>query len=333
MKYAIIILITILFNIPTYSQTVIQGKVTDSKELPIVGANVYFKGTYEGTTVDSKGNFKFISELKGEQILIISYISYKSCEKQIDLDRTIQFLYIELKESSLHVDAVRITAGTFNASDEKRAVVLKPIDIVTTASSEGDIYGALNTLPGTQKVGEKGEIFVRGGEGYESKTYMDGMLVQKPYSSSMPDVPSRGRFSPFLFSGTVFSTGGYSAEYGQALSSALILKTNDLPEKDVTGISLMSVGGSISHTKRWKNTSFTLSGDYTNLSPYYFLVKQNLKWKKAPNSAGGNIIFRQKVGKRGMIKSFGTYSHSGSRLIYNNYETDSDQLIDLMISY
>lgn len=32
----------------------------------------------------------------------------------------------------------------------------------------------------------------------------------------------RGRFSPILLSGTVFRTDGYSAEYGQALSSALI---------------------------------------------------------------------------------------------------------------
>ncbi len=330
MKSSIFILLFILLNISVYSQTIIRGKVSDSRNSPIIGANVYFKGTYEGTTVDSEGNFKFKTDLKGNQILIVSYISYLAHEKEINLDSTIQFLEIILKESSLHVDAVRITAGTFDASDEKRAVVLKPIDIVTTASSEGDIYGALNTLPGTQKVGEKGEIFVRGGEGYESKTYMDGMLVQKPYSSSMPDVPSRGRFSPFLFSGTVFSTGGYSAEYGQALSSALILKTNGLPEKDVTGISLMSVGGSISHTKRWNKTSFSISGDYTNLAPYYSLVKQNLKWEKAPNNGGGNIIFRQKVGKRGMIKSFGTYNHSSSRLIYNNYESDSNQLIDLM---
>jgi hypothetical protein len=35
-------------------------------------------------------------------------------------------------------------------------------------------------------------------------------------------VPSRGRFS-ILFSGMSFSTGGYSAEYEEALSSVLLL--------------------------------------------------------------------------------------------------------------
>ena len=45
----------------------------------------------------------------------------------------------------------------------------------------------------------------------------------------MPDVPGRGRFSPFMFGGTVFSTGGYSAEYGQALSGVInIITKRDL---------------------------------------------------------------------------------------------------------
>jgi len=45
------------------------------------------------------------------------------------------------------------------------------------------------------------------------------MVVQNPFYSSVPDIPSRGRFLAFLFKGTVFSSGGYSAQYGQALSS------------------------------------------------------------------------------------------------------------------
>ncbi|NJO91186.1 MAG: Plug domain-containing protein [Chloroflexia bacterium] len=206
---------------------------------------------------------------------------------------------------------------------------MRPLDIVTTASGEGDIYGALNTMPGTQSVGEEGGIFVRGGEGYETKTYIDGMLVKSPYSSSMPDVPSRGKFSPFLFSGTMFSTGGYSAEYGQALSSALILKTNALPEKDVSSITLMSVGLGASHTKRWEKTSLSANVDYTNLSPYYGLAKQDIDWKKAPEGLSGSLLFRQKVGNSGMIKSFASFSKDNSLLNYPNIEYGGVDLINL----
>ena len=102
---------------------------------------------------------------------------------------------------------VVITAGAFEASDEKKAVILNSIDIVTTAGATADIAGALNTLPGTQAVGEEGRLFVRGGAAYETRTFIDGLFVQNPYNASVPNLPARGRFSPFLFKGTSFSTG------------------------------------------------------------------------------------------------------------------------------
>ena len=66
---------------------------------------------------------------------------------------------------------------------------------------------------------------MRGGDAVESKTIVDGLLIQNPYDSSVPHIPQRGRFTPFEFEGTVFSTGGYSAQYGQALSSVVDLTT------------------------------------------------------------------------------------------------------------
>ena len=78
-------------------------------------------------------------------------------------------------------------------------------------------------MPGAQQIGEQEGLFVRGGTGEETKQFIDGTLVNNPYYTSVPDIATRGRFSPFLFKGTVFSTGGYSALYGQALSSAVIL--------------------------------------------------------------------------------------------------------------
>src|SRR5690606_36388454 len=140
------------------------------------------------------------------------------------------------------LDAVVITAGVFEASDEIKHATLKPLDIVTTAGATGDVTGALNTLPGTQKVGETGRLFVRGGADSEPRTFIDGMWVQDRYYSTGGNIPGRGRCSPFLFKGTNFSTGGYSAEYSQALSSTLSMKTTDFPANNKTDISLMSIG-------------------------------------------------------------------------------------------
>ena len=329
MRRLLILTISFLSFYNLNAQQIIKGIVTDSRGDAVVGAVVYIKDTYLGTNTDSLGRFKLDINNTDTNVLIVSLIGYKPFEKQISNRPVNQQLNIKLKESTNNINAVFITAGAFDASDEKKSITMRPLDIVTTASGEGDIYGALNTMPGTQKVGEEGGLFVRGGEGYETKTYMDGMLVQKPYSSSMPDVPARGRFSPFLFDGTVFSTGGYSAEYGQALSSALILNTKALADEDITSISLLSVGASASHTKRWNNTSVSLTADYTNLSPYFKLIEQDIDWLKSPESYGGNLIFRQKTNKRGMIKSFGSFSRSESHLLYPDYEAGENQLIKL----
>src|SRR5690606_19575692 len=119
---------------------------------------------------------------------------------------------------------------------------LKPLDIVTTAGSAGNIVAALQTLPGTQTVGEDGRLFVRGGEANETQTYVDGIRVAQPYGATTNNLPTRGRFSPFLFKGITFSTGGYSAEFGEALSSVLLLNTIEEPEQEQTDIALMTVG-------------------------------------------------------------------------------------------
>ncbi len=305
------------------AQTIIKGKVSDKKNNPLVGANIYFKGTYTGTTSDTNGFYSIQTTLKDSQVLIVKYMGYQTIEKPIVLKTYSIQLNFALVESTGELDQVVITAGSFEAGDKKRAVLLSSLDILTTANAEGDIYGALNMLPGAQKEGETGKIIVRGGESSEMKTFMDGVLISSPYTSRMPDIPARGRFSPFLFNGVMFSTGGYSAEYGQALSSVLVLNTNGLADETLTSISLLNVGAGLAHTQKMNTSSFTLEANYNNLAPYFAMAKHNLDWEKVPESYSGQFRFRQKTGEYGMIKSFLSYSNSQSVLNYKNYVNDT----------
>lgn len=311
----------ILINL-SFGQTTIMGKVTDQKNLPLAGANIFIQNSYDGATSDSTGNFRFKTELNGLQNLSVSFIGYQPFLKKINLDslQTIN-LSIVLVESDDQIDEVVINAGAFEASDEKKAVILRVFDIATTPSAQGDIFGALGTLPGVQKVGEDGRVFVRGGESYETKTFMDGMLVSSPYMSKMPDMPTRGRFSPMLFSGTLFSTGAYSAEYGQALSSIVDMKTNSVETQNASSISIMSVGIMASTTKCRKNSSLSLSGDYVTGALSNLINKQQVDWTKSPDGIDGTLMYRQKTGKTGMIKVFGTFNNSSSGILYPNTQT------------
>lgn len=304
-----------LLTLGLHAQITVKGKVIDKQGHPLVGANIIIKGTYDGTVTDSIGNFQL--KVNADNLtLIATYIGYISQETAINTTQNPTIINFKLKEQSNQIEGVVITAGTFETADRTRSVTLQPLDIVTTPSATGDLYGALTSLPGTATIGEDGRLFVRGGDGYESKTFIDGLLSKKPYSSNVPDLPSRGRFSPFLFSGTTFSTGGYSAEYGQALSSALILNTNSFPQKTQTDISIMSIGGGVSQTFKGKSSSISAGVEYMNLQPYYQLTTQRFEMNKYPESIGLTLVARQKFGDNGMLKIFSTYSGTQFGLQY-----------------
>jgi outer membrane cobalamin receptor len=309
-------LLLFCISLTLQAQTTITGVVIDDLGQDVIGANVFIKGSYDGTSTEADGTFNFETFEEGDHVLSITYIGFKDYENAVHLNGDTIDVNVKLQPTAANLKEIIITAGAFEASDEKKGVVLSSLDIVTTAGAAADIAGALNTLPGTQRVGETGQLFVRGGAASETRTFIDGMRVQNPFTNTVPDVPSRGRFSPFLFKGTIFSTGGYSAEYGQALSSALILNSTDLATQTSSSISLMTIGGGLSHTHAWDNASLSVSGNYINLGPYINLVPQERDWQKPFQGGDGQAIFRYKTSETGLFKLHTNYSASSLEFQY-----------------
>lgn len=293
-----------------FCQTTISGKVVNEKGNPIVGANVYLEGTYDGASTNTEGIFSFETTLKGSKTLIISALSY---ETHYEMGEVSYFknMHIKMREAINELTGVTLTAGTFKAGDNSKVAVLKPLDVVTTAGALGDFVAALQTLPGTSTVSEDGRLFVRGGAAGETQVFIDGLRVFQPFNATANNIPTRGRFSPFLFKGITFSTGGYSAEYGQALSSVLLLNTEDMPKQEKTDISLMSVGGGLGHTEIWGNQSLSFNTSYINLAPYQSIIPNNqgARWNKPYESIAGEAVFRSKA-EKSMFKLYTGFNHS-----------------------
>ncbi|WP_299536012.1 TonB-dependent receptor [Ulvibacterium sp.] len=299
-----------IFSTLLPAQTIISGTVMDNKGNPINGANVYLEGTYDGASTHENGGFSFETAETGTQTLIISMIAYETFIQVADVSY-FQNLKITLQEAINQLTGVTLTAGTFEAGDNSKVSVLKPLDIVTTAGAAGDFVGALQTLPGTSTVNEDGRLFVRGGSANETQVFIDGLRVFQPFNATANNVPTRGRFSPFLFKGITFSTGGYSAEYGQALSSVLLLNTTDLPDQEKTDIAVMSVGGGLGHTEIWGNESLSINTSYINLSPYQALIPDNqgVRWNNPYTSLSGEAVFRSK-GENSIFKLYTGFNHA-----------------------
>ncbi|GAA4464283.1 TonB-dependent receptor [Nemorincola caseinilytica] len=281
----------------------ISGKVVNNRNQPVKGASVYLDNTIDGGTTDSVGFFSFTTDETGNQTIVASEVSHATAGQPIVINGDVTGILITLKANmSRDLDAVVITAGSIDATNDKSKTVLKPLDIVTTAGSGADVVKAMQMLPGTQQTGPDNGLFVRGGDANEAAVIVDEMVVQNAFFSGAPGVATRSRFGAFQYQGVAFSSGGYSARYSQALSGILELNTTDLPDKSTINLGVNMAGAYASGVKKWKNSSLDVGGGYTNLSPFYEVVKSNFKFYKVPQGGNGNIRYAWKPNKDGILK-------------------------------
>lgn len=310
-----IVFLPLLISVFQYglTQTNISGRVTDAKGKPLVYVNILVPDSYEGTVTDSLGQFLLsLKKVRDSLTLETRLMGYKAAQQKISRAQFKKpMLFVLHPETSMLAEVV-VVAGSFEASDKKRAsAVLNTLDVLTTAGSNADVIAAIRTLPGAQNVGHQTGLFVRGGPGNETKQFVDGTLVNQPFYPSVPNIAQRNRLSPYLFKGIVFNTGGYSALYGEALSSVVILESIDLPEKSETKISLSSAFAEIGmqHLAGNKKTSFGINYNHTNLGPYFSVVPQRVDYYLTPqiHNIDGNGRIKT---KNGMIKFYSQYSYS-----------------------
>ncbi|XZF13032.1 TonB-dependent receptor [Chitinophagaceae bacterium MMS25-I14] len=291
----------LLWGTAGWAQSEISGKVIDYSGKPVKGASVSLDGTIDGGTSDSSGAFHFTTDEKGNQTIVATEASHESAGMPITVNGNVGGLLIKMKKTQ-KLDEVVISAGSFEASGDKNKTVLTTMDIITTAGANADVVKAIQTLPGTQQQGTQTGLFVRGGDASEASIIIDEMVVQNAFFSSAPGVATRSRFSPFQFKGVSFSSGGYSARYGQALSSVLELNTLDLPEKSTVNLGLNMAGVYASGSKLWKNSGGDVSLSYNNLAPFYGLANTNVTYDKVPEGGTAAARYAWKSNKDGIVK-------------------------------
>lgn len=299
---------------PVHIQTTIRGRVVNaSSDAPIVYASVYLQHSTDAATADSAGVFALTTSLQGPQVLVVTAIGYQEFDYPLVIGNIKDSIRIRLKSQAHQLGEVVITAGTIEATNDRILTLVKPTDVLSNASSTGDIVGAFQNFPGVQRNGgDETGLFVRGGDATETMMVIDGTTVQDPFFSSVPGIGQRSRFSPFQIKGMAFSTGGYSARYGQALSSVLDLKTTDLPEKTTISMGANVAGLFLSGAQKMENNGLEYTASYTNFGPYYSLSKTNYDFYNKPQSTGLSARWISKTADDGLFKMSINYSHSTS---------------------
>ena len=174
------------------AQDRVSGVVTDAGGMPIPGVSVVQKGTMKGASTDFDGEYSFELTL-GEQILVFSYVGFKTQEIQINGRTTINVTLIEDVESLDEV--VVIGYGTQKKESVVAAITqIKGEDLMERTAGIANVEQALQgNLPGVTTIqgsGVPGEdnirIFIRGRSSWNGNG--DPLVLVDGVKRSMNDI-------------------------------------------------------------------------------------------------------------------------------------------------
>lgn len=233
-------------------------------------------------------------------------------------------VFLQLYTDSVDLKEV-VVKGKKTPVANSRWSDMHPVELVTVGGANGDLYHALQTLPGTQIQGESGRLLVRGGSSDETQTYIDGMHVLNPYTATGINSPSRGRYSTFMFSGVNLESGGAPLEYGDALSAVLPLETKDKSPVNKLGINASSVGLGGGGTRAFDKGSLSVNLDYQDLCVYDCIYSGRTDFEDPYRMMTGSAQFRYHPDDATLFKIYFGYD----RTDFSNYEGQERRLFDL----
>jgi len=288
-----------------FGQFTVLGNVQSDEGESLSYVNVFFTDNLEGTISDTSGEFSIVTSTHGERVLRISHIGYEQIDLPINVNNGMASIEVILNKSFMEMDPVTVSAGSFTMADEE-GQTLTTMDVVTTAGAAADIFRAIQTFPGVNQVDEGAGMYVRGGDVSETTVILDQATISHPYKYESDTGGYFGMISPFLLSGTYFSSGGFSAKYGNVLSGVLAMESLDIPSRSSmnigAGLAALSLGGAwvVSPDK----LGIQFSGNYSD-TKYLFKVNGGEdRFQKMPTSWDGNMSAVYKYSPKGQFKLF-----------------------------
>lgn len=289
----------------------ISGTVKNEENKPVSGANLVLEGTIDGATSDEKGMYEFETEKTGTHKLIVTAMDYATNVQEINLEAGMNMtLDIKMKKSEVRTEEILVTASSFT-SGENSKVTLTPLEIVRIPGANADLYRALTTFPGSNQVDEGSRITVRGGDPDEVITILDLATLYNPFIfDDSYNTSSFSTVNPWSLKGINFTSGGFSAKYGNALSAVLDLKSYDMPTTTgmfaVLGVGVGGLSGVYNNKGKFGGT-FSISQSY--LKPFFDLNGQTGDYSKIPETQGAGGTLAYKFGTTGNMKLYLNYTN------------------------
>ncbi len=324
-----------------FTQVKITGKVVDNAGQPIEFATVRILGTAIGTNTDTKGVYEMTVPAADTVMVEFTCLGYATVTRQFIKPEGTVTINPKLYEKTLELGEVQITEY------KKQTTGMQGIDVDalrrTPDASGGSVEAVLTTMAGVSSKNEmSSQYMVRGGSYDENSVYINGIEVYRPQLISSGQQEGLSIINPDMVRKVEFSTGGFSAAYGDRMSSVLDISYRE-PEAFEGAFSASIQGGSLMlghstsgysqmHGVRYKRNSSLMGsleskGEY---DPQYFDYQTSLVFKptdKLRIALLGNVSINDyRFTPMNRETSFGTSEDVKSFTVYfDGYEKDKFQ--------
>ena len=265
-RLAFLLTCTLGFQIMVAQSSQITGTIEDAETGdPLIGAQVFVKGTFVGTTTDDKGTFSL--EASTSDVLVVAYIGYKTQEKTITPG--MGSLSVALEADILKQDAVVVTGLVTSVKRRNAAnavAVVSGEDLVKapTQTLDGALSGKFAGVNVRRNTGAPGggiNVNLRGSStltgGTQPLYIIDGVILNNDANQSGIDVLTKA------------AGAGSSRPQGQPTNRVGDINPNDIESVEVLkGASAAAIYGAkasngvvIINTKRGRGgkTKFSYS--------------------------------------------------------------------------
>ncbi len=230
-RYVVALIIFVGGTLPTLAgiHGIITGKVTDKDGNPVSGATVRVLGTSRGTIAKSDGKYTIINVTAGDYDVRVTAVGYDTATKRISLsaDQTLTVNFTLTVGGVLKGDViVEADREMVRSTDVGTNRVVKGKDMVKVARD--NVASVISLNAGIQATGNN--FVVRGSRTTETQVLVDGLTVTDQFTGGLGNsgsTVSAAMPSPFATEEVQAQTGGFGAEYGNAVGGIVntVVKT------------------------------------------------------------------------------------------------------------
>ena len=240
-RFITIIFLTFLGSLALSAQRsmVLTGFVFDEKRQPLEYVDVVVDGTTTGTSTDSRGYYRLQFGVSAEHVSVkYSMLGYADVEKQVAVSDSVR-LNVSMAESVEQLGTVDVKEMR---KQTEQVQIINVDRLKDVPNPNGSIETILATQAGVSNTNElSSQYSVRGGNYDENCVYVNNVEIYRPLMVRAGEQEGLSFVNPDMVGEIAFSTGGFSAEYGDKMSSVLDIKYKQ--PKDFEGAFSVSLLG------------------------------------------------------------------------------------------